>query len=237
MRILLIILSLALGADLDAASDPTPPKSAIFRPSFIIDEGTFSAGTAFVCEYPEGSKQLLLTAHHLFGQGGGMESNLAWNEINDVVRLTVGLAMDDSKTHVICKKALPIPGARALDGNVVSSDIAAFELEFDKNRAAFKLASIAPKVGARVWLFCRQVGRTSAELVPCTVTFSSATLLDYSVEQESFEITATSGAPVIDATGKVVAINIGGRQKGKKVVASGNPAASIRAHIDRAVKR
>jgi hypothetical protein len=202
-----------------------------------MDEGSFSAGTAFVCEYPDSSRQLLITAHHLFGPGGGLDSEIPWNQLNQVIKLTVGLSMHDASVHLVSKKALLIPGARPLDKKGLNDDIAAFELDYDKTRSTLKLSKDAPKVGERVWLYGRQIGSSFVELIPCTVINSSPKQLDYSVDRKPFELCATSGAPVLNAEGQVVAVNIGGRQDGEKFVGLGNPSTSVLAHLEGALKK
>lgn len=236
MRILLLLLLVTVGCSKTGAADPSPPTNTVFRPTFLMEEGSFSAGTAFVCEYPEGS-HLLLTAHHLFGTGGGLESETEWNQLNQIIKLTVGLSLHDANVSVVSKEALLIPGARSLGKAGLNDDIAAFKLVDDKSRPYLKLAKTLPKVGERLWLYGRQLGKDHAELIPCTVTRSNAKQLDYRVDRKDFEVRATSGAPVLNSDGLVVAVNIGGREAGNDFIGCGNPSTSVIAHLQEALKK
>lgn len=219
------------------AADPAPSKNTVLKPTFITGKESFTAGTAFVCESPDGKKHFLLTAHHLFGSAGGFESELPWDKLNEVIKLTVSISMEDSSIHVLSKKALLIAGARALDNAGLANDIAAFELDYDKTRPALALAKIAPKVGERLWLYGRQRGSDRLELLACITTASNATELDYAFDNKTINLAGTSGAPVLNANAQVVAINIGGTEHNGKLIGYGNPTASIVAHLDRALKK
>ena len=219
-----------------AATRPNPPTNTIFKPTFLTGFSSYTAGTAFVCEFPEG-QQLLLTAHHLLGSAGGFESELRWNELNQVIKLTVGISFHDTSVSLTSKRALLIDGARALDQRGLANDIAAFSVEPKSGQPTLKLAKQNPKVGDTVWLFGRQAGQSKTELLPTVVTSSVASELDYAFENKSVQLRGTSGAPVIDSEGAVVAINIGGTEHEGKLIGYGNPVASIRAHLARAIKK
>ena len=231
------LLCLEFGCSRNTASDPNPPTNTVFRPTFQTVATSFSAGTAFVCEFPESGQHLLLTAHHLFGPDGGLESETDWKQLNQVVTLTVAASLHDPKVRLISKQALLIPGAHALSDKGLNNDIAAFKLDPDSSRPSLKLAMILPKVGERVWLFCQQAGKDNVELVSATVTRSDFKELDYKIERKDFELRATSGAPVLNSEGLVVAVNIGGFQNGSRLIGCGNPSTSVIAHLQQALKQ
>jgi hypothetical protein len=70
-------------------------------------------------------------------------------------------------------------------------------------------------------------GKQTLELIPCTVTKSSPTELEYDYGRGGINLGGTSGAPVLNAASEVVAINLGGGENGGKVFGMGNPCTSV----------
>jgi hypothetical protein len=234
MRTPLFIFAVGFAALLDGHAQPAPATNTILKPTFITGRTSYTAGTAFLCESPDGKQQLVLTAHHLLGTAGGFESELAWDKLNETIKLTVGLSMDDASVHVASKHALLIQGAHALDRRGLANDLAAFQLDYDKSRSVLKLAKTAPKIGDRLWLYGRQRGSENLELMPCTAVTSSALELDYEFDNNAIKLAGTSGAPVLNADSQVVGINIGGSEQKGKLIGYGNPLPSIVAHLQKA---
>lgn len=235
MRRTILIITAWFAVLAECSAQPTPPTNTVLKPTFITRRASYTAGTAFLCESPDGKRQLVLTAHHLLGSAGGFESELAWDKLNEVIKLTVGLSMDDSSIHVTSKRALLIQGAHALDRQGLANDIAAFELDYDKSRSVLRLAKTTPQIGDRLWLYGRQRGSESLELISCKVVASGAQELDYEFDISTIKLAGTSGAPVLNSDGQIVAINIGGAEQKGKLIGYGNPLPSIVTHLEKAV--
>lgn len=225
---------LVLGAT--GIAQPVPAKNTVLKPTFITGYESFTAGTAFVCDLPDGKGRFLLTAHHLLGPAGGFETELPWNKLNEVIKLTVALSMDDPTVHIVSRKALQIPGARALDRSGWADDLAAFHIDSDKRSPALQLAKTMPKPGERLWLYARQRGSDKLALFPCTAATSNGRELHYTFSDRAIKLAGTSGAPVLNAEGLIVAINIGGGEENGRLIGYGNPAPSVVAHLERATK-
>lgn len=228
----LTMLSAAAAA---GQSAPNPPASTVCRPSFTTATGSFSAGTAFVCDYPDAKAQLLVTAQHLFGPMGGLPAAIAWNEMAGNIKKVDASCIDNPASHLISSNVVPIEGAHGVDNNGVRDDIAAFALPGAAGRPALKLATAAPKVGDPVWLYGCQAGGKQVELIHAVVALSTDQELDYSFTNTTIKLHGTSGAPVLDAEGNVVALNIGSTMRRGKLVGYGNPVASIREHLGKAL--
>src|SRR5690349_14260942 len=114
-----LLLSLTTGCSQNGISTPVAATNTVFRPTFRTATNSFTAGTAFVCEYPDSSHHLLLTAHHLFGTEGGLDSETDWKQLNRVVKLTVAVSLHDPKIRLVSKEALLIPGAHSLSNKGV----------------------------------------------------------------------------------------------------------------------
>ena len=88
----------AKAPSLPAAEAPSgPPKlpaDAILRPSFATTEGDITAGTAFLVKADDGTI-LLLTAHHLFGEMGGLGRNIPAAELPKVFKSVTATSADD----------------------------------------------------------------------------------------------------------------------------------------------
>jgi len=212
-------------------ADPSPPTNTVFRPTFATKEGPVLAGTAFVCEWPDGGSHLLLTVHHLFGPLGGMEKEVPWDRLHEVVSRVTAQSMHDPSYKITSRKVLRIPGAKALDDAGWEHDIAAFELEPNKARPVLKLARTQPKVGDRVWLFGQLPDSDVTKLYSATVVASDEKRLDYGFDQRAVRFRGTSGAPILDAKGDVVAVNVGGGVEDGKSIGIGNPTPSVIAHL------
>jgi hypothetical protein len=239
MRILIqIVFGLALCAPRFAAhaAEPRFPSGAVFFPTFCFNRGSFSGGTAFVVRNETPAVDLIVTAHHLFGPACGLESDLGWDEMPKVIKLVVGVGADNPATHIVATRPLRIVGAHALDDSGLDRDIAAFELDRNAERPSLVLATNPPKKGDKVWLVGEDYGKGIAELHEASVVLSSASELRYAFKNTKIELRGTSGAPVIDAGGAVVAINIGGGRSKTELVGMGNPVTSIRKHLERALK-
>lgn len=236
MRNITTIFAVWLGGLALSLAQPALPKNVIFKPTFITGRESFTAGTAFVCAAKDGKRQLLVTAHHIFGTAGGFESELAWDQLNEVIKLTVGISMDDSSVHITSKKALRIRDAHALDRTGLANDIAAFELNLQANQPVLRLAKTTPKVGDRLWLYGRQRGADKLELMPCKTVGSNTQELDYEFDDKTIKLAGTSGAPVVNSDGEVVAINIGGTEQKGKLIGYGNPMPSIVGHLEKSLE-
>ena len=225
---------LLAGAAIGRAS-PTPPTNTVCRPTFTTAAGPFSAGTAFVCDYPEGKVQLLLTAQHLFGPAGGLPAAIPWNEMSAKISKADAVCIDNSAVHLVSTNTVPIEGAHGLDNRGLRNDLAVFTLPESKDRQALKLAAGAPRVGDPVWLYACQAEGKQVELIQASVALSTDQELDYSFTNTTIKLHGTSGAPVLDADGNVVALNIGSTLRRGKLVGYGNPVSSIREHLDKAL--
>lgn len=229
------ILFALLGACVELRAEPVPPKNVVYKPTFKTEGHDFTAGTAFLCQYPGKNTAVLMTAQHLLGPAGGFPSNVPWDALNQTIKKTTGVSMDDPSVIINCKQAILLEGAHALDKTGMENDIAVFESDATIP-TALKLAEISPAVGDRVWLYGRERGGNTLKLFPGTVLKSNRKELDFVFDQNDIRLPGTSGAPVLNASGEVVAINIGGNNRSEKLVGYGNPVSSIRNHLQKALK-
>ena len=117
-----------------------------------------------------------------------------------------------------------VPGLR--------KDLAVFKAADIPDLQVLSLASEIPKKGDRVWVFARQRGDDIPGLLGATVDESSADKLTYIFDKPDFRLPGTSGAPVLNADGKVVGMNLaGGFTPSKAFKGWANPVSSIRSEL------
>lgn len=213
---------------------PVVPAHVVLKPTFMSGYDSFSGGTAFLCRVPGREKPLLLTAHHLFGPACGLERDLTWQEAPQTYLAVTGLSIADPTVTVTSTRPLVIPGARGSDDNGYAEDVAAYETSLPSIRATLSLATTPPKEGDWVFLHGRQRGKTELEMLPAQVIASAAAELVYRFKATKVALAGTSGAPVLNSQGEVVAINVGGGEQDGATLGMGNPAASVHRLLSKA---
>lgn len=226
-----------------AGSAPALSPGEILRPEFRIKGGKMLAGTAFALDVD--GAVLAVTAFHLFGPVGGLERPVSAADLPSFVK---SVTLRDAWTDAPVAEAGPplaLPDAAVMGGPTASLDLAAFPL-LPPDPAAppvegavpvhvVKLAAKLPKVGDPVWVAAPVVNAAAdhPHLLAARVVEVNNNWLFYSFADTGLDLTATSGAPVLDAAGEVVGMHLGGGKMDSELVGSANP---LPAHRDRLVK-
>jgi len=226
-----------------ADRDDRPPALSAaafaFQPSFTTSAGKeFQAGKLVIAKVPSAPGGLLgLSCIHIFGPDGGLPSQIASDALPAFVKKTTLIAADGGRVEI--GAALAVPGARPFvsDGRSLpnaSTDLSVFRAPAELAAHALELAADEPAVGDRVWLLARLVGGAEPDvyLHPAHVRVANDKILGYEFENNQLNLTATSGAPVVNAQGKIVALNIGGGLTGGKLNVFGNPIGSVHKKIE-----
>jgi len=220
------------------ASSPSAPKiraeTAVYRPTFTTTAGEQASGTAFVARLSPASPLLLVTAHHLFGADGGLDREYAWNELPKLVSKVAATSIEKSPT-VTAGPAIAIDGATKYSQSGMGGDVAAFVVSAPADAPALAFATARPAEGAQVWLISQVEGSTELRH-RAVVAQAEDEVLAYVFDNAKIELRATSGAPVVDAAGDVVAINIASGSQDGKTVGFGNPAWSVTKRLLAATK-
>ncbi|WP_437475733.1 trypsin-like peptidase domain-containing protein [Sorangium sp. So ce1014] len=216
---------------------PSLPRGAIVRPEFDTAEGRISAGTAFFAAIPGQAGPLGLTAHHLFGTAGGLEREVSATELGQLVRAVYFSGIDageEGLQRAGSMVVLPSAGHSQEAGDW-STDVAAFRAPASFSPRALRLAPRNAAPGEDVWLVAEVLGGTSAgqHLHRARVVHSKPMLLAYQFEDTTLELRATSGAPVVNARGEVVGLQVSGGPDGDVLWGNAHPVESLRAHLMR----
>jgi len=179
---------------------------------------------------------VLVTAHHLFGPDGGLSAQVKWSDLPSVVSAARCHQMTGPGRVLSAGPPLPVPNARIYSEEGPASDVAVFPLKDDKT-PALELGSGTPPLKETVWLAARVAGGEAPDklLHRATLVSVNQQWIEFAYDNPKLDLTATSGAPIVDGDGRVVGINIGAKVVGKKLVGVAQSAAVVRGAIDRAL--
>jgi hypothetical protein len=209
-------LLLTINAAQVMAEPPGAVVGTICRPTFELKDQPLSAGTAFLMETGVAKQPLaLVTAHHLLGPMGGLSTEIAWSDVpKSVKRATCKSIATPAQSWA--GVPLAIPGAASFNNQTKDGlrDIALLVVQGKPTAKPLKLAPSQPKLGDTVWLVAQLVSGAPKDklLFKARVVRVQDLALNYLVDdpQGTFEIRATSGAPVVNERGELVAVNIAG---------------------------
>ncbi|OBP13468.1 hypothetical protein A5320_18115 [Rheinheimera sp. SA_1] len=221
---------------------PQLPRISLIRPEFSSPHGGCIAGYGFVVRL--NNLSIMLTALHVLDpiiKTNNVDCSIKnINHTGDelpALMLKVNL-YDVLETrwvlHLVatCHSMLSLRHARIdVPEPDASADIAAFEVNDKPVLNPLNLAKNLPQKGDAVWLHVKKEdcgNLISAVVVECT----EQTLIFRFAEINGTEPKYTSGAPLVDRSGKVVGINIGaGRYAGQRF-GHANHVANIRRHLE-----
>ncbi len=198
----------------------------VFAPNFRTTQGDIPAGKAFVVTSAK-CGPLMLSAYHLFGPSGGLNAQVPVGELTALIKSIVLHNISTDKPVFTVKGNSVTPQGASLAAPVKGpGDIFAFRSTTDLSSVAMPVSTRPVKKGDRVRVLTSVIGNADATSFDAVVAGMQDGYLIYDLVKPGFVIRATSGAPVVDADGRVVAINLGGgRYQGtEQVYGMGNPA-------------
>jgi len=221
--------------------EPPAPDGLIFRPTFETDEGEICAGTAFPLRLAGYPRPVIVTALHLLGPGGGMSGDVPPGEIAKAVKR---LRLDDcfaaSRTILLQSEPLVIPDAAPIGKSGNAGDLAAFWAPMDEHVYCLEMSEAKPVVGESVWLAASLLrGAPKEERLHRASVLETGDdgLMLYLYDNPKLSKQATSGAPILNQAGQLVAINLGGYESEGTVIGAGNPVSRFRKYLEAAAQR
>jgi hypothetical protein len=220
-----------------ALADPAMPKDVLYKPTFLVLDDSWTAGTAFLVRLDGQSGLFLITANHLFGPDAGLKNQMTPDEIAHDVKGVAALSMQDVSKAFWFPTFIKIADAISVESKSCAKDLAVFKAADSPGLQTLELASDMPKKGDRVWVFARQRGDDTPALLAATVEDANDSALTYIFDRADFRLPGTSGAPVLNEQGKVVGMNLAaGDTADKKCKGWANPVSSIRSELAAALR-
>ena len=203
---------------------PTVTPGMLFRPQFVTLDGTVDAGTAFAAKIEGSQPTFIVSALHLFGEAGGLNHDIPAAVLSSRWQ---GLSLEDCSSHIVHTNVpmqpVPLIMAKPMPNRSAHGDVAVCQLQQagSLQLQPFPIAREVPAAGERVWLVSEVIGSSSL-IHPATIEGTEDGWLIYRFDRR-IELRATSGAPVVDGQGQVVAVNAGGGEQAGQTFGVGTP--------------
>lgn len=224
---------------------PTLAPCTILQPTFTIDAKNQTFGTMFAVKV--GEAPMLVTAHSLFSAANGLAAQVAPDQLGTrITALTARDAAVMSGPAPECArsgKAMKVADAAPMAKGDGTKDVAVFAVAvaagLDRLSAVapVPLAPLAfaaqpPKVGEQVWLGARVNGK-SGILWPATVVEVGPNSTYFEYADRTLDLAGTIGAPILDAKGAVVGMNLGsGKMEDGALIGSASPLAALKQRVE-----
>lgn len=207
-----------------AFAAPTPASDVVFKPTFLTGYDSLTAGTGFIARIKE--QDVFLTAHHLFGPAAGLEHDLSPTEAKAFAAALAATSMNHPGLVVTSSTMLLIPTAKAFNQNDATHDIAAFSLP-QYQGPSLAVSTTSTKKGDRVYLLARPRGEEKLRVLGAIVSHVGQDCIEYFYDEPGVNFAGTSGAPVLNDSGEVVGINLGGGNNKGRTFGFANPATAF----------
>lgn len=212
---------------------PAVPKLSVLRPYFQTTIGTIeagsAAGTAFAVRIDDQSEPIVLTALSVLSTRSGLSRDVVPDELNGIMKsITLGDAFGAFDGVIQAKAFIQIPHSAFHDQPSTAGDILAIHLEPQAGTrlGTFRLSDALPKKGDKVWLLIAAfVGAMPSQKQHAAIITGQddhGNLL-YTLENSKLSFEGTLGAPLLNGSGEVVAIHLGGNLKDGTNGGFGNP--------------
>jgi len=223
-----IILALTGNAQNQADSGPVFPKGFVGNPEFNTTAGRQSAGTAFLARTNDSNQVYILTVRHLLGPEGGFRALTPPEKVPSFVRsIRLGPFAGGGAARDHFVEGLSVPPSPDPKGPL--ADLAIFKTRDASQSDAPLIADEKPALGETVWVIAQvRGGVPNGQLVhPAKVRANGDRWLVCEFDNPNIITNGASGAPVLNAAGKVVGIYSGHSSKGGKVWAYAIPSPLI----------
>ncbi len=226
------------------APAPTIPDRFVVRPEFRSGQESFFGSYAFVVAAEDGGPPLMVTALHVLDELAKFrgidcsEKNLAYSGHELLGNVTRVQLYDPYAANWVLSELGSAGKMLHLAHACISAvepysqrDVAAFRILPSSRFQPLKLASALPAAGEPVWLAVN-LGRGARErtIQAVTVEITDKTFI-FRFAKATTPPPYTSGAPLLDRAGDVVAVNVGGGLIDGYRIGHAAHAASLRRHF------
>ena len=205
MGVLLASCGLAAGAETNrpiaVPKEPVIEIGFVGSPEFETRSGKFSAGTAFLAKLQGEANPLLITAQHIFGSAGGLETEVPREQMAGFSKRATLHDLVKGKSHTMKIDSL------ALSGTI---DVAAFRTTPGGKVKAHPFANENPKEGDTLWLVASLEGQPEKRILHRgSVVAVWADKIKCKFDDGKLVMRGSSGAPYVNAQGEVVGLHTG----------------------------
>lgn len=248
VKLFLIIIIVELLNFLSSCSNKKneikPPQisnNLILSQSFETIQGRLDAGTGFILKLEGQKNKFILTALHIFGPKGGLKKQIKSKDLPNSIKNARFTDDFNGNGIIISVKPIYIPNAEPAC-NYVDKDLAAFRITSNENLPSLKLNTAKLTIGQDVWLAASLSNEElkSQKLFHGIITLTNDKELDFKYDNPNIKTYGTSGAPILDVHGDVIGLNLGhkiDKSNKKELIGVANPAISIKALLDYALKK
>lgn len=198
---------------------------AVFEPVFQTTLGRLAAGKVFVATLPDCGEAVLVSALHLFGPAGGLPAQMRPQEVETrVTRIELrSLKSGNVAAEAPLVSVTPVSASPFGSRPMGAGDVAAFLAPAKVASLALAVAGATPAKGEKVFVLTSVAGNRKKLAHAAVVAGHENGYLAYDFTERDFVLQATSGAPVVNEHGQVVAINVAGGQDGAGLHGLGTP--------------
>jgi hypothetical protein len=225
------------------APAPAIPDGFVVRPEFRSGPESFYGSYGFVVS-KDNKNALTLTALHVLDELAKFrgincsDSNMAYTGCELPNQITSVRLYDPFAPNWILAELgtasdmLPLPNARICSVEPYSQrDLAAFRVVPSASIHPLRLAAAAPVVGEPIWLSVNCGRGVRERTIQAVVVEISSETLVFRFGIQTAMPPHTSGAPLLNRAGEVVAINIGGGILDQATIGHGAHVTSVRHHL------
>jgi hypothetical protein len=225
---------------------PFVPDRFVVRPLFTSGPDSVIGGYAFAAFHENHERPLLLTGLHVMDEmikekgidSTAVNKGYTGRELPAVIT-EVGMYDVFAPNWMLAPLGsagpmLVLPEARTDEEEPYSDrDIAAFRIHDAKELNPVPLAPCPPVVGDAVWQVAQLPKRKGKRLFKAVVVEITDRSMIYKYENREERLKYTSGSPIIDRSGSIVGINVGGGEFGGEKIGHANHVGNIRRHLEK----
>ncbi|MEM9643994.1 MAG: hypothetical protein AAF989_03280 [Planctomycetota bacterium] len=203
------------------------PANFLFRPTFHTSKGTATGGVIFAARRSESAPTVLISAMHLLGPRGGLETSIDaldvfthWKSV-DLLDCQNGDHRED-----VAGNALIIPGAKPFPEDSLHGDVIGFRTAPAFPLSPLDFSTSKPWVGEKVWLLASIAGNA---IEPHTAKVSAyergrlIVTLDDNVTVPT-DLQKVAGSPIVNSANEVIGVISNLESRGGQSVAVATPA-------------
>jgi trypsin-like peptidase len=187
-------------------AEPTVSVNSVGRPRFAKEDTEMFAGTGFLLEHR--LSPVMVGAYHTLRSADGLEAKGIEPSLRSKLSTLAVPKLEPLEVPSQGNSSYEFP---ANESNARGDVAAFFVKDLHQEAESLKLAVTDAKIGEPVWVVEMRGSAkapTGIELVPGHVQYHSNKVLVIKMEKQT-QVKGTSGAPVVNAAGEVVGVNVG----------------------------